>query len=69
MASMNVFRMRSRLSFIELHLKIGFSEIHMEMVLASFENTQNSVKIKLFFLFLSAGILNLAFYVYYLEDL
>ena len=67
-ASVNVFRMGSRLSFIKLHLEIGFSVIHLGLVLALFEKTRNSVKIKPFFGFLPSGILNVAFYLYYLED-
>ena len=41
----------------------------MGLVLAFFEKTRNSVKIKSFLGILPPGILNLAFYVYYLEGL
>ena len=46
--------------FIELHLEIGFSVIHMGLVLAISEKTQICIKIKQFFRFLPPGILNLA---------
>ena len=51
MAPMNVFRMSSRLSFIEHHVKIGFSVTHMGLVLESFDETRNSLKINSFWIF------------------
>ena len=68
MAPMNVFRMSSRLSFIEHHVKIGFSVTHMGLVLESFDETRNFVK-SIRFALLPSGILDLAFYVYHLEEL
>ena len=51
MTLMNVFRMSSRLSFIEHHVKIGFSVTHMGLVLESFDETRNSLKINSFWIF------------------
>ena len=42
MDSVNAFRMQSRSSFKELHLKIGFSVIHMGLVLALSEKSRNA---------------------------
>ena len=61
MASTNVFSMWSRHNVTELYLKFDFSVIHMELVLACFEKTRNSVKINPCFEFLIPEITGFSF--------